>query len=232
MSKKPSIELFINLICPFAQRTRIALIHSGYEFKETDVDFKNKPKELLEANPLGKVPTIIYNGSVIYESMVCNEFVEDELLAGTDKSLMPKNTLEKSHIRTSMFLFDEIVGLFYKLLSSADDRLTVKQKVIEKMHFFVKHALSKSYGKGPYFNGDKLSLADLHIYPFLERYDVVAKHYVKFDFTVIPGLELLAEYYNNLKNHESFIKSTLSYPDQEYKRDEYLIKGYTSYYKE
>lgn len=100
------------------------------------------------------------------------------------------------------------------------------------MKFFIEHGLSKSYKKGTFFNGENLSLIDFHIYPFLERYNIVAKHYLKFDFTKEPGLELLAEYFQNMENHQVFIKSKLSYEQKSVDRTEYLVKGYNNYYKE
>jgi glutathione S-transferase len=48
-----------------------------YSCEVINVNLKYKPEWFLEMNPLGKVPTLEYNGTIIYESAVCNEWLDD-----------------------------------------------------------------------------------------------------------------------------------------------------------
>lgn len=78
--------------CPFAQRTWIALNEKGIKYSLHEVAIKNpktglwhqldeKPQWFLNLNPLGKVPTLAYKEGEtthsVYESNICNEFLED-----------------------------------------------------------------------------------------------------------------------------------------------------------
>jgi len=146
---------------------------------------------------------------------------------------MPKDNFLKGHIRTFMLIFDDLVPLLYQSLSKPSERAALKQKIIEKMLFFVKYGLSVHYKKGGYFMGDELTLIDFHILPFLERYEVLGKHYLGLDFTTHSGLELLAEYYSSFQSNDLFIKSTLPAKKEDgFDRKEYLIKSYQNYFKE
>lgn len=78
--------------CPFAQRTWIALREKNIPHTLHEVAIKNpktglwhqlkeKPEWFLKLNPLGKVPTLAYKEAdtthSVYESNICNEFLED-----------------------------------------------------------------------------------------------------------------------------------------------------------
>jgi glutathione S-transferase len=224
------ILLFTSLICPFAQRTRMLLEYSGIKFNMVEVDLNNKPKELLDANPLAKVPTIVHNGESIFESYIVNEYLHDAFLEGTEKSVLPKDLVKRAHMRTWISYFEEMVmPTFYNTLSQPDHREANTTKTIDRLKHFVQYAFKY---KGKYIMGDHLSLIDFQIVSFLERWDVISKHYLKFDFTKIDGLQGLAQYYHEIEKHDWFIKSTLPLDTKDFDRSQFLIKGYTKYYKE
>lgn len=56
--------------CPYAMRARMALVRGGVLFEIIEVDFKNKPQEMLAVSPKGTVPVmVIADGTVIDESL-------------------------------------------------------------------------------------------------------------------------------------------------------------------
>lgn len=75
--------------CPYAARTWLALEESGLPFTPVFVDLKNKAEWHLQFNPYGRVPTLAWAApppmtagvqpaaSSLFESLVCNEFVND-----------------------------------------------------------------------------------------------------------------------------------------------------------
>jgi glutathione S-transferase len=42
------------------------------------VDLKNKPRDLLELNPYAKVPVLLDEDGVVYESAIVNEYLEEK----------------------------------------------------------------------------------------------------------------------------------------------------------
>ena len=61
-----------------------------------ECDLKNKPKELLELNPYGKVPVLVDGDAVVYESAIINEYLEEKY---PEVPLMPKDPLGRSRVR-------------------------------------------------------------------------------------------------------------------------------------
>ncbi len=52
------IEIISSSSCPFAQRTRMALMEKGIDFELTEISLDDKPDWFLEISPYGKVPVI------------------------------------------------------------------------------------------------------------------------------------------------------------------------------
>jgi glutathione S-transferase len=61
-----------------------------------ECDLGNKPKDLLELNPYGKVPVLVDGDAVVYESAIIDEYLEEQY---PDVPLMPKDPLARARIR-------------------------------------------------------------------------------------------------------------------------------------
>lgn len=61
-----------------------------------ECDLSNKPKDLLELNPYGKVPVLVDGEAVVYESAIINEYLEEKF---PQVPLMPKDPLARSRAR-------------------------------------------------------------------------------------------------------------------------------------
>jgi glutathione S-transferase len=61
-----------------------------------ECDLGNKPKDLLQLNPYGKVPVLVDGDGVVYESAIIDEYVEEQY---PDVPLMPKDPLARARIR-------------------------------------------------------------------------------------------------------------------------------------
>ena len=74
---------------PFARKVRVVALEKSINLELFDEDLQNKSSRLLDANPLGKVPTLVLdNGQTVYDSPVICQYL-DSL---SDKILMiPKD---------------------------------------------------------------------------------------------------------------------------------------------
>ncbi len=75
------IKLYDFMPCPFGQKVRIVLAEKSLEYELVPVDIiqnEHRRPELLRLNPFGKVPVLVDDESVIYDSSVIIEYLEDE----------------------------------------------------------------------------------------------------------------------------------------------------------
>jgi glutathione S-transferase len=65
MTRRPNLELISLKLCPYVQRAVIALNEKQLDFKITDVDLKNKPDWFLKLSPLGRMPVLKVDDTVL-----------------------------------------------------------------------------------------------------------------------------------------------------------------------
>ncbi|MGH7790613.1 MAG: glutathione S-transferase family protein [Candidatus Binatia bacterium] len=87
--------------CPFAQKVRVVLAEKELEYEKVFVDLRTgehrQNAEFLKLNPYGKVPVLIDDEVVVYDSTIINEYLEDEY---PHPSLMPEDSGLRARVRT------------------------------------------------------------------------------------------------------------------------------------
>ena len=130
----------------------------------TDDRVKNEDWPKLKKSGLcefEQLPVLEVDGKKYCESNAINLY-----LAETFK-LMGKNTEENYQIYNLLMTFDDFMGPIFGYMFCADEskKADLKNKALEKYKFFLEK-LDKRYvdlGKGKYFLGDHLTLADLYV---------------------------------------------------------------------
>lgn len=170
-SSKHELVFYGGWFCPFVQRTWLALEEKGLPYEYREVNPYKKEKEFLEINPLGLVPAINYCQKPLYESLVLNEFLEDEF--PNSKPLLPKDSFERARIRLWIdHLTKKFTPAFYRTMQAQEED---KQK--EALGEFV-DTLKKYLNqvKGPWFSGEELTLADLTVAPWINRIYILEQY--------------------------------------------------------
>ena len=87
--------------CPFAQKVRVVLAEKELEYEKVFVDLRTgehrQNAEFLKLNPYGKVPVLIDDEVVVYDSTIINEYLEDEY---PHPRLMPEDSCGRARVRT------------------------------------------------------------------------------------------------------------------------------------
>ena len=99
-----NIKLYSAKGCPFARRTRVVLHEKGIDFEASEVDFRNKSDEFLEASPTGKVPVVVVDGDSLYESNVVNQYLDE---VHEEPRLMPGDPKARAYARIWMARADD-----------------------------------------------------------------------------------------------------------------------------
>ncbi len=85
--------------CPFCQKVRVVLAEKDLEYEKVFVDLRRqeqKATEFLRMNPYGKVPVLVDDEEVIYDSTIINEYLEDEYPL---PRLMPEDSQGRAKVR-------------------------------------------------------------------------------------------------------------------------------------
>jgi glutathione S-transferase len=86
--------------CPFGRKVRIVLAEKELSFDSVSVDLakgQQRSEEFRRLNPFGKVPVLVDESSVVYESSIINEYLNDEY--PHEPELLPEDSGERARIR-------------------------------------------------------------------------------------------------------------------------------------
>ncbi|MGQ0792705.1 MAG: glutathione S-transferase family protein [Deltaproteobacteria bacterium] len=164
--------------CPYCRKVRVALAEKGLRYDRVIVDItrgEQKREEFLKINPLGKVPAIIDDGQIIYESSIINEYLEDKY---PSPPLMPSAAADRARVR---ILIDFCEGQFnqawfnvywQETFIEADrrDAALIQKSRRELSDYLIK--LNRELEGRDYLAGD-YSLADAAFTPKVAVFDAI-----------------------------------------------------------
>ncbi len=149
-------------LCPFVQRSTITLEEKAISYNVRYIDLANKPDWFLKLSPLGKVPVLQVEDTVLFESAVINEFI-DETSEG--ERLLPADPLQRAYLRAWIELASALIGDAYRLQVAADEETALRRAAS------VKDKLSRLEQQLvlPLFQGEAFTLMDCATAPCLQR---------------------------------------------------------------
>ena len=99
MTEQTPIRLYDSATSPNCHRVKVVLEEKQIPYRMIPVDLKageQKKPDFLRLNPYGKVPVIIDGQTVIYESCIINEYLEEKY---PNRPLMPADFAKRARIR-------------------------------------------------------------------------------------------------------------------------------------
>jgi glutathione S-transferase len=170
------MKLYDRHTSPNCQRTRVILYEKNLSYETIPVDLVKKEQkrpEFLQMNPYGKVPVLVDGNTIVYESCIINEYLEEKY---PDPPLMPKDPGLKSKIR---ILIDYGVNRTYpayeklrnEMLKLESERnLEVVSEARQELKTLLQR-LENEIGNQPFLAGD-FSLVDAAVIPRFLRLEV------------------------------------------------------------
>jgi glutathione S-transferase len=159
-----------------------ALLEKGIDFDVTYIDLNEPPDWFLDISPFGKVPVLRCGDTVLFESAVINEYIDETHppeLHPSDPLLRAQN---RAWIEFGGGLNMDIHGV---MVATENEKFLLKCDKVKKELGRVEGQL----GNGPYLNGAAFSLADAAYAPTLVRLQLIKQHY---DLQK-QGLDLMAD---------------------------------------
>lgn len=167
------IKLYDFLPCPFGQKVRIVLAEKSLSYELVSVDItrgEHRRPEFLRLNPYGKVPVLVDEDTVVYDSTIINEYLDDEY---PDPPILPR--IEFSSLRARARLFEDFadtsftpqVGQLMAEMAKAEgerdqNRLQRLNQTIDRVLDYVNRELQSQH----FLAGD-FSVADIGFVPRL-----------------------------------------------------------------
>jgi len=192
--KKDKFQFYMSDICPYAQRTWIALLEKEEKpsapvlFDMHMVNAYNKTTtsitwpEFLSINPAGTVPSATHNGQNLRESLVLNEYVND---AFPGKPLLPPTPEGRFRARWFIKSNEGLTDRIFPLIMAAPE---AKAAEVEKTLAAIRNFSASIVG--PYAVGEQFTLADIAYISIFESLFLTVKHYTGF------AIPTTAEYAN------------------------------------
>ncbi|HEY7716916.1 MAG TPA: glutathione S-transferase family protein [Candidatus Binatia bacterium] len=194
------IKLYDFKSSPNCQRVKIVLAEKNLPYEIVPVDLRaqeQKTPEYLKLNPYGKVPVLTDDGTVLYESCIINEYLDEKY---PSPPLMPKDPAKKAKGR---ILIDYGMAHFDSPYQKLRMELMKEQKdqnpqIIDTAKGDLKRLLKRfedELADQDYLIGD-FSLVDADLLPRFTRLE-------GFGVLPDPALPRLAKYLERVKARSS-----------------------------
>ena len=157
---KPKLISF--KLCPYVQRSVILLKEKGVDYDIEYIDVYDPPEWFLALSPTGKVPILQVEDTVLFESAVINEYL-DEVYA---PALHPVEPIKKAQNRAWMEFTSPMYMDTFNIMMATDKEAS--DTAIESLNKNLE-GLEKAMVNTPWFNGDTLSLMDISAAPLFTR---------------------------------------------------------------
>jgi glutathione S-transferase len=197
------MKLYDRHTSPNCQRTRVVLYEKNIAYETIPVDLVKKEQkrpEFLKMNPYGKVPVLVDGDTILYESCIINEYLEEKY---PTPALLPDDPGKRAKIRIGVdYGVNGTYGSYEKLrnemLKPENER---DAAVITQARSELKTLLQRfedEIGDKPYLAGD-FSLLDVAVIPRFLRLAV-------WGGLTAPDLPRLAGWLDRMKTRSSVQK--------------------------
>lgn len=194
------IKLYDFKSSPNCQRVKVVLAEKNLPYDIVPIDLRaqeQKTPDYLKMNPYGKVPVLTDDATVLYESLIINEYLDEKY---PNPPLMPKDPAKKAKAR---ILIDYGMAHFDSPYQKLRMELTKEQKdqnqqTIAGAKADLKKLLQRfedEIGDQPYLLGD-FSLVDADLLPRFTRLE-------GFGVLPDPSLPRLGKYLDRMKARPS-----------------------------
>lgn len=162
--------------CPYAMRARLALHYAQIKCEHREIILRDKPTHMLEISPKGTVPVLLLpSGKVIDESLDIMMWAlsqnDPDTWQGTPEQKNDIDTLIKRNDTTFKHALDR-----YKYPSRYPDEKNTGTKARDSVQNILQD-LNERIAKNSHLSGEKQTLADAAIFPFIRQFAHVDKEW-------------------------------------------------------
>jgi len=167
--------------CPYGMKVRIVLAEKDMDCEMVTVDMQSgqhRQPEFLKLNPFGRIPVLVDEGCVIYDSTIINEYLDDEY---PEPALRPAASDERARVRLLEDYADTAftlpaMALQNELAKAATARDESRVKAARDVVVKALEMLNRELEGKEYLAGDSFSLADVAFAPMALQVEKLGVH--------------------------------------------------------
>lgn len=202
-----SITLYHDVPSTNSDRVKIALAEKGLSWEGVRISLakrEQKNPEFLKLNPYGKIPVLVEDGKVLFESCIINEYLDEKY---PNPPLLPKDHWARGRAR---ILVDYAINYLHEPYWALRGEIMMKKNEAERDQKIIAESraellqrlqyLETELGDKPYMLGE-FSLVDVDMFPRFPRME-------SFGVIPSPSLPRLSAWCERMKQRPS-VKATL-----------------------
>ncbi|MCF6323779.1 MAG: glutathione S-transferase family protein [Gammaproteobacteria bacterium] len=160
-----ALKLISFNLCPFVKKAEILLELKGVDYEVESIDLKNPPEWFMQISPLKKVPLLLVEEHVIFESSVICEYIDEAY----PEQLHPDNLILRAKNRSwiefgNACLWD---SFYLTVKETEEDFNEVMNSLLIKFDQIEREV------QGAYFNGSDCSLVDINFAPLFQNLNTI-----------------------------------------------------------
>jgi len=153
-----SMTLYSADACPYCVRTRLVLNGKGIPHELVQVDLSPKPAWLRDLNPRNRVPVLEVDGTILVESEVLNEYLEE---THPEPPMLPVDAEGRARVRATMRRFEDLTDAYY---AARREQPGAVEDTYEELRW-----VSEALEQHEFLAGDMYTLADPGVWPWIVR---------------------------------------------------------------
>ena len=193
---QPGLHLISHHLCPYVQRAVILLTEKNVPYERTYIDLANKPDWFLPLSPLGRVPILQMDKTVLFESQVIAEYLDET----TPGSLHPADPLDKARHRSWIEYGSETLNSISGFYNASNEAVFEEKRAALREKF---KRIDQEIA-GLFFAGSSFHMIDGvwgTIFRYLDVFDEIA------DFGFLNGLDKTTLWRDNVSIRPSVISA-------------------------
>lgn len=166
--RRSVMTLFSSALDARSHRVRIVLAEKGVTVDIINIDSQDPPRDLIDINPYGSIPTLVDRDLVLYEPNIIMEYLDERF---PHPPLLPVYPVARAKCRMMIYRIDRdwypLVDRI--LLSRNEEEITAARKDLKNSFI----SLMPLFSDTQYFLNDEFSLVDCCVAPLLWRFPLL-----------------------------------------------------------
>ncbi len=155
------LKLISFRLCPFVKKVELVLRYKGIPYEVEYIDLANPSGWFMDLSPRKKVPLLLVDGHTIFESSVICEYLDEAF----PNKLHPADLILRAKNRSWIEFGDACLwdSFYMTIKETKEDFYQVREELFNKFD-----QIEQVISRGPFFNGNKVSLVDISFSPLFE----------------------------------------------------------------